>query len=267
VEEGIDDFQEIRSMPGVMRIPEARLAGQIERYARAGVRSIMTFGVSHNKDAIGSDTWLEHGLTARIARTCKAAVPEMVVISDTCFCEYTKRGHCGVLRGGGVDNDATLASLGKQAVTAARAGADIIAPSAAVDGQVAAIRAALDSAGMSRTAIMSYSTKIGSSLCGPFREASGAMLRGDRKVYQMNPVNRREAVRESLLDEAEGADVIMVKPGGLYLDILREIRNASQLPLAAYQVSGEYAMIKFASAAGADLILSYFTMGLAIQGV
>jgi porphobilinogen synthase len=286
VEEDIDDFQEIRSMPGVMRIPEARLASEVERYARAGVRAVMTFGVSHNKDAVGSNTWSEDGLVARIARTCKTAVPEMVVISDTCFCEYTGHGHCGVLCDGDVDNAATLVNLGKQAVIAGRAGADFIAPSAAMDGQVAAIRAALDGAGLSGTAIMSYSTKIASSLYGPFREAGGATLRGDRKAYQMNPMNRREAVRESLQDELEGADVVMVKPAGMYLDMLSDIRSASRLPLAAYQVSGEYAMIRFASAAGAineypvvresigalkragaDLILTYFAMDIAVQGV
>ena len=283
VEEGLDDYQPIAAMPGVMRIPEKRLAYEIERIAKAGVRSVMTFGISHHTDATGSDTWNENGLVARMSRICKDTVPEMIVMSDTCFCEYTCHGHCGVLHeNGAVDNDATLINLGKQAVVAAQAGADFIAPSAAMDGQVAAIRQALDAAGFTNTSIMSYSTKFASSFYGPFREAAGTSLKGDRKTYQMNPMNRREAVRESLFDEAEGADALMVKPAGAYLDILREVRDASRLPLAAYQVSGEYAMIKFAAQAGAidetnvvleslgsikragaDIIFSYFALDLA----
>ena len=286
VEEGIDDFVPITSMPGVNRIPEKLLAQEIERYARAGIKSVMTFGVSHHLDATGSDTWNENGLVARMSRICKDTVPEMVVMSDTCFCEYTSHGHCGVLHDHGVDNDATLANLGRQAVIAAAAGADFIAPSAAMDGQVQAIRRALDGAGFHDTAIMAYSTKFASSLYGPFREAGGTALKGDRKSYQMNPMNRREAVRESLLDEQEGADVLMVKPAGAYLDVIADIRAASRLPLAAYQVSGEYAMIKFGGLAGAidegrvvresigaikragaDLILTYFAMDLAREGI
>lgn len=286
VEEGIDDFVPILSMPGVRRIPEVQLASEIERYARAGIKAVMTFGVSHHLDDDGSDTWNDNGLVARMARTCKAAVPEMIVMSDTCFCEYTAHGHCGVVHQGKVDNDATLLNLGRQAVVAARAGADFIAPSAAMDGQVQAIRSALDGAGFHDTAIMAYSTKFASSLYGPFREAGGSALKGDRKSYQMNPMNRREAVRESLLDEQEGADALMVKPAGAYLDIIRDIREASRLPLAGYQVSGEYAMIKFGAQAGAidearvvreslgaikragaDLIFSYFAMDLALEGI
>ena len=286
VEEEIDEFVPIKSMPGVQRIPESKLAQEVERYARAGIKSVMTFGVSHHLDATGSDTWQENGLVSRISRTIKSAVPEMIVMSDTCFCEYTDHGHCGVMHGGHVDNDATIENLGKQAVMAARAGADVIAPSAAMDGQVKAIRAALDAAGFTQTPIMAYSTKFASALYGPFREAGGSALKGDRKSYQMNPMNRREALRESLLDEAEGADALMVKPAGAYLDIIRDIREASNLPLAAYQVSGEYAMIKFGAQAGAidehrvvretlgaikragaDLIFTYFAMDLALSGI
>lgn len=286
VEEEIDDFVPINSMPGVQRIPESKLAQEVERYARAGIKSVMTFGVSHHLDATGSDTWQENGLVSRISRTIKSAVPEMIVMSDTCFCEYTDHGHCGVMHGGHVDNDATIENLGKQAVMAARGGADVIAPSAAMDGQVKAIRAALDAAGFTQTPIMAYSTKFASALYGPFREAGGSALKGDRKTYQMNPMNRREALRESLLDEAEGADALMVKPAGAYLDIIRDIREASNLPLAAYQVSGEYAMIKFGAQAGAidehrvvretlgaikragaDLIFTYFAMDLALSGI
>lgn len=286
VEEEIDDFVPITSMPGVNRIPEKKLASEIERYARAGIRSVMLFGVSHHLDATGSDTWAENGLVSRLVRTTREAVPEMIVMSDTCFCEYTSHGHCGVLHDCEVDNDATLVNLGKQAVAAARAGADFISPSAAMDGQVQAIRSALDGAGFHSTSIMAYSTKFASALYGPFREAGGTALKGDRKAYQMNPMNRREAVRESLLDEAEGADVLMVKPAGAYLDVIRDIREASRLPLAAYQVSGEYAMIKFGALAGAvdearvmreslgaikragaDQILTYFAMDIARDGI
>ncbi|KEA52244.1 delta-aminolevulinic acid dehydratase [Mangrovibacter sp. MFB070] len=286
VEEGLDDYTPIEAMPGVVRIPEKRLAYEIERIAKAGIRGVMTFGISHHTDATGSDTWNENGLVARMSRICKSTVPEMVVMSDTCFCEYTSHGHCGVLCDHGVDNDATLVNLGKQAVVAAAAGADFIAPSAAMDGQVKAIRQALDAAGFSETAIMAYSTKFASSFYGPFREAAGTALKGDRKTYQMNPLNRREAIRESLLDEAEGADALMVKPAGPYLDIVRDIRERTTLPLAAYQVSGEYSMIKLAAIAGAineenvvleslgaikragaDIILSYFALDLAEKNI
>ena len=279
VDEGSSDFIDIKSMPGVRRIPEAKLAQEIERYARAGLRSVMTFGISHHKDSHGTDTLNPDGLVARMSRIIKDAVPEMVVMSDTCFCEYTDHGHCGILHGDTVDNDSTVQNLGKQAVIAAQAGADIIAPSAAMDGQVAAIRGALDAAGFHDTPVMAYSTKFASGLYGPFRDAAGSTLKGDRKTYQMDPMNRREAVRESLIDEAEGADALMVKPAGAYLDIIRDLREVTRLPIGAYQVSGEYAMIKFAAQAGAiderrvvqetlgaikragaDMIFTYFAM-------
>ena len=279
VDEGSSDFVDIKSMPGVRRIPEAKLAQEVERYARAGLRSVMTFGISHHKDSHGTDTLNPDGLVARMSRIIKDAVPEMVVMSDTCFCEYTDHGHCGILHGDTVDNDSTVLNLGKQAVIAAQAGADIIAPSAAMDGQVAAIRSALDAAGFHDTPVMAYSTKFASGLYGPFRDAAGSTLKGDRKTYQMDPMNRREAIRESLIDEAEGADALMVKPAGAYLDIIRDLREVTRLPIGAYQVSGEYAMIKFAAQAGAiderrvvqetlgaikragaDMIFTYFAM-------
>ena len=282
VEEEIDDYKAVQAMTVFMRIHEKHLAREIERIANAGIRSVMTFGISHHTEETGRDAWREDGLVARMSRICKQTVPEMIVMSDTCFCEYTSHGHCGVLCEHGVDNDATLENLGKQAVVAAAAGADFIAPSAAMDGQVQAIRQALDAAGFKDTAIMSYSTKFASSFYGPFREAAGSALKGDRKSYQMNPMNRREAIRESLLDEAQGADCLMVKPAGAYLDIVRELRGRTELPIGAYQVSGEYAMIKFAALAGAideekvvleslgsikragaDLIFSYFALDLA----
>ncbi|MFP3584716.1 porphobilinogen synthase [Paraburkholderia sp. SIMBA_055] len=286
VDESATDFVPIKSMPGVFRIPESRLESEIERYARAGIRSVMTFGISRHKDDVGTDTWQQGGLVARMASRIKATAPEMVVMSDTCFCEYTTHGHCGVVHDGIVENDWTLINLGKQAVIAAQAGADVIAPSTAMDGQVAAIRAALDANGLTDTPVFSYSTKFASALYGPFREAAESELQGDRKAYQMNPMNRREAVLESLEDERQGADALMVKPAGAYLDIIRDIREATRLPLGAYQVSGEYAMIKFAAAAGAidearvvresigaikragaDVIFTYFAMDLAQQGL
>lgn len=282
VEEGLDDYKQIESMPGIVRIPEKRLAYEIERIAKAGIKSVMTFGVSHHLDETGSDAWCENGLVSRMSRICKDTVPEMIVMSDTCFCEYTSHGHCGVMHGDVVDNDATIHNLGLQAVAAAQAGADFIAPSAAMDGQVAAIRQALDAAGFTDTAIMSYSTKFASALYGPFRDAAGSCLKGDRKTYQMNPMNRREAIHESLIDVQEGADALMVKPAGAYLDIIRDLRERTELPIGAYQVSGEYAQIKFAAMAGAidetrvtletlgsikragaDIIFTYFALQLA----
>lgn len=286
VEEGLEAPQPIEGMPGQHRIPEHMLAAEAKRLAALGLRSIMPFGVSHHKDDVGSDALAGNGLVARMVRTLKEAVPDMVVIPDICFCEYTSHGHCGVLCEGHVDNDVTIANLGRQAVIAAAAGADIIAPSSAMDGQVQAIRAALDESGFSHVPIMAYSTKMASAFYGPFREAAGSTLKGDRKAYQMDPMNGREALRESLEDEAEGADILMVKPALAYLDVLADIRRNSLLPLAAYQVSGEYAMIKFAAQAGvideqavireslgamrragADLIMTYFAAQLLEEGL
>ena len=285
VEEGIDRPLPVDSMPGVERIPERHLPREVEAIARDGVRALMLFGVSHSKDAAGSDAWRKDGLVARMVRAAKDAVPELVVIPDTCFCEYTDHGHCGVIDDGHVHNDITIENLGRQAVVAADAGADLIAPSAMMDGQIAAIRHALDAAGHSNVPIMAYSSKFASSFYGPFRAAAGCELKGDRKTYQMDPANGREALRESMQDEAEGADILMVKPGLPYLDVLARLRERTLLPLAAYQVSGEYAMIRFAAAAGAideeavvretlaafkragaDLILTYFARDVIRRG-
>jgi porphobilinogen synthase len=285
IEEELDDFTPIDSMPGIYRIPERKLASAIKEIAAAGIKAVMTFGVSHHKDDIGSDSWNEGGLLSRMIRRAKDAAPDLMVISDTCFCEYTSHGHCGVIYGEDVHNDHTVENLGRQSVVAARAGADMIAPSAMMDGQVAAIRSALDADGFGTMPIMAYSSKFASAFYGPFRAAAGCDLKGDRKAYQMNPFNGREALRESIADEAEGADILMVKPALPYLDVLTQVRQRSLLPLAAYQVSGEYAMIKFAAAAGAidehrvvretlgsikragaDLILTYFAMDIARQG-
>jgi len=285
VEEGIDAPQPISSMPGVSRIPEKNLAAEIKAIQADGIKAVMMFGVSHKKDATGSDSWKSDGLLSRMIKRAKDAAPELMIISDTCFCEYTDHGHCGVVDGGHVHNDMTITNLAKQAVIAVQAGADMIAPSAMMDGQVAAIRQGLDDAGFIDTPIMAYSSKFASSFYGPFRAAAGCDLKGDRKAYQMDSMNSREALRESLLDEAEGADILMVKPGIAYLDVLAKLRERTLLPLAMYQVSGEYAMIKFAAAAGAidekrvvretigamkragaDLIITYFARDIAREG-
>jgi len=285
VEEERDDFAPIDAMPGIYRIPERKLDAAVKEIAAAGIRAVMTFGVSHHKDDTGSDAWNRDGLLARMIKRAKDAAPALMVISDTCFCEYISHGHCGVIHGNDVHNDHTIENLGRQSVVAAEAGADMIAPSSMMDGQVAAIRGALDGNGFSNVTIMAYSSKFASAFYGPFRAAAGCDLQGDRKAYQMNPMNGREALRESDVDEAEGADILMVKPALPYLDVLSQIRQRSLLPLAAYQVSGEYAMIKFAAAAGAidehrvvreslgaikragaDLILTYFAMDIAREG-
>ena len=285
VEEEIDAPVAIGAMPGIMRIPEKRLDAEIKAIAADGVKAVMLFGVSHHKDATGSDSWKADGLLARMTKRAKDAAPELVVMVDSCFCEYTDHGHCGVVAGGHVHNDHTLDNLARQAVTAAGAGADVVAPSAMMDGQVRAIRQALDAADFTATPIMAYSSKFASAFYGPFRAAAGCELKGDRKAYQMDPMNGREALRESMLDEAEGADCLMVKPGLPYLDVLARLRERTLLPLAVYQVSGEYAMIKFAAQAGAldekrvvretlgafkragaDLILTYFARDMGREG-
>ena len=228
VEEEIDDYVPIRTMPGIFRIPEKHLSSAIKEIAEIGLRAVMLFGISHHKDDVGSDTWSSSGLLARMVRATKAAAPNLVTIADICFCEYTTHGHCGIVVRGRVDNDMSLENLGKQAVTAARAGADIVAPSAMLDSQVGGIRLALDGNGFFDVPIMSYSSKFSSCLYGPFRAAVDCSLEGDRKTYQMNPMNGREAVRESLTDENEGADVLMVKPGLANLDIISTISNRYQ---------------------------------------
>ena len=250
IEEDISEAVAIASMPGVYRYPEKDLADIVRNAAALGIRAIILFGVSHHKDDCGSDSWQDDGLMARMVRTAKAAAPDMVVITDNCFCEYTDHGHCGVIAGDDVENDATLANLARQSVVAARAGADMIAPSGMMDGMISAIRAGLDDAGFSHIPVMSYSTKFASAFYGPFRDAVDSTFKGTRESYQMDPGNAREALAESLQDEAEGADLLMVKPGTAYLDVIADIRAHSERPLAVYHVSGEYAMIKAGAAAG-----------------
>ncbi len=258
VEQGIDAPQPIEAMPGVARLPLAQVAEEAGQVAALGIPAVLLFGIPAEKDEEGSGAWDEQGIVQEATRAIRAAHPDLLVIADLCLCEYTSHGHCGVrnptsdpARLGDVDNDATLELLARTAVSQARAGADIIAPSDMMDGRVAAIRAALDEDGAVDIPIMSYSAKFASAFYGPFREAAGSTPEsGDRRGYQMDPGNGREAVRESLLDAAEGADILMVKPALPYLDVIRRVRDASDLPIAAYNVSGEYAMVKAAAQAG-----------------
>jgi porphobilinogen synthase len=241
------------------------------------VASVILFGIPERKDETGSEAWDDAAAVQETARILKRSAPSVAVMTDVCLDEYTSHGHCGVLRGDEVDNDATLPLLAKAALSHARAGADVVAPSDMMDGRVAAIRAALDGAGFQETAILSYAAKTASAFYGPFREAAGSAPKfGDRRAYQMDPANRREAMREIALDLEEGADAVMVKPALAYLDVIREARQRFDAPIAAYNVSGEYAMVKAAAAngwiderrvvleiltgivrAGADFVLTY----------
>lgn len=281
---------EIKSMPGVFQWSPDQLAREAESIAALGIPAVLLFGLPAEKDPIGLENFAPDGIVQQATRVIKDAVPEMLVVTDVCLCEYTDHGHCGLLNTGNgsrphphllegyVLNDETLDVLVKVAVSHAEAGADLVAPSGMIDGMVAAIRAGLDSAGFDHLSILSYSTKYASGFYGPFREAAqGAPKFGDRKTHQMDPANAREALRETALDVAEGADMLMVKPALPYLDIIRQTRDQfPALPLAAYNVSGEYAMVKAAAAngwldeervvlelltgikrAGADLIITY----------
>ncbi|MDR1395023.1 MAG: porphobilinogen synthase [Deltaproteobacteria bacterium] len=242
----------IASLPGQYRLSPDEAAALAEDYRQKGGRALLLFGVPDYKDETGSSGADPQGPVPQAIRAIKAAVPEMAVITDVCLCEYTSHGHCGIVEDGRVKNDPTLAHLARQALAHVRAGADMVAPSDMMDGRVGAIRKALDQEGFEDRPIMAYSVKYASSFYGPFREAAGSTPSfGDRRGYQMDPANRLEARVEAELDLAEGADIIMVKPAGPYLDIIREIRNLIDRPVAAYQVSGEMAMIKAAAEAGA----------------
>ncbi|HYS82826.1 MAG TPA: porphobilinogen synthase [Anaeromyxobacteraceae bacterium] len=287
----------VRSMPGVFQLSVDELVAEAQAGFEAGVRSVILFGVPEKKDAQGSGAWDDDGIIPRAVRALKKDVPGLVVMTDVCMCEYTDHGHCGVLKparvgapGGElvVDNDLTLALLAKEAVAHARAGADIVAPSDMMDGRVAALRKALDESGFQDVPILSYAAKFAGAFYGPFRDAAesapreGAGIPKDRKGYQMDPGNTREALREVALDVAEGADLVMVKPAVPYLDIVRLVKDRFELPVAAYHVSGEYAMIKAAAErgwidedrvaletmlccrrAGADLVLTYYAKHVA----
>ena len=251
VAEGIDEPRAVESMPGVFQEPLSRVPELADAVASAGIKAVLLFGIPLRKDETGSASFDDDGIVPRAIRAIKSRRPEMVVIADTCLCEYTSHGHCGLVEDGAILNDETLPVLAKVAVAYARAGADIVAPSDMMDGRVGAIRAALDANGFAGVAIMSYSAKFASAYYGPFRDAAASAPRfGDRRTYQMDPANRREAVREVLADVAEGADYIIAKPAIAYLDIVRDIADAVRLPVVAYNVSGEYAMVKAAAANG-----------------
>ena len=269
--------REIPSMPGVFQLSVENLVREVREARSLGIPAVLLFGIPAKKDPVGSDACSDSGIVQTAVRAIKDAVPEIQVITDVCFCEYTDHGHCGILSGDDVDNDATLEILAESAVSHARAGADMVAPSDMMDGRVAAIRAALDDEGFTGLPIMSYAAKYASGFYGPFRDAAESAPKfGDRRSYQMDPPNAREALREVALDVREGADIVMVKPALAYLDIIFRVREAFDLPVAAYNVSGEYSIVKAGERlgwvdgsrlmmeilvsikrAGADLILTY----------
>lgn len=284
VEEGENVKKEIATMPGVFRYSLDQLDAELEEIVELGIPSIMLFGIPKHKDEIGSESWNDKAVVQTAIRYIKKNYPQLYVIADVCFCEYTSHGHCGILvpsmgakDGMDVDNDQTLNNLEKQSLSMAKAGADLLAPSGMMDGMIATMRDALDLNDFSDVPIMSYAVKYASAFYGPFRDAADSTPSlGDRKTYQMDPANRIEALKEAALDVAEGADILMVKPALSYLDIIRELKDTHDLPLAAYNVSGEYAMLKAAAQngwidgekvmmeklismkrAGADIILSY----------
>jgi porphobilinogen synthase len=269
--------EEIRSLPGVERLSPDLTLAHVRELAKLGVTAVILFGLPEKKDDVGSGAWDDAAAVQETVRALKNELPDVVVMTDLCLDEYTSHGHCGVIRDGEVDNDATLPLLAQAAVSQARAGADVVAPSDMMDGRVGAIRRALDAEGFPQTAILSYAAKSASGFYGPFREAADSAPKfGDRRGYQMDPANRREAMREIALDLEEGADAVMVKPALAYLDVIREARERFDAPLGAYNVSGEYAMVKAAAAngwidekrivseiltgiirAGADFVLTY----------
>ncbi len=270
--------KEIKSMPGCFQESVDMIVRHAREVYSLGIPSVLLFGIPEQKDEIGSGAYDPHGVVQKAIREIKNKVPELYVITDVCMCEYTSHGHCGIIESGDVKNDATLELLAKEAVSHAKAGADMVAPSDMMDGRVGAIRAALDGEGFSETPIMSYAAKYASAFYGPFREAAESTPQfGDRRSYQMDPANRREALREVALDIDEGADIVMVKPAMTYLDVISDVRENFALPVAAYNVSGEYSVIKAAAKlgwidetramlevltsikrAGADIILTYF---------
>ena len=275
---GTNVRREVSSMPGVFNLSVDETAAEVSRAFDMGVRSVIVFGLPEGKDEIASGAYAEDGIVQRALRAIKKSTPDVIAMADTCLCEYTSHGHCGVVRDNDVVNDESLKLLAKTALSQAEAGADVVAPSAMMDGQVAAIREALDNSGFEHTPVMAYAVKYASGFYGPFREAAdSAPAFGDRRAYQMDPPNAREAMREAQLDYEEGADILMVKPATVYLDVLRMVRDRFDCPLAAYHVSGEYALIKAAAQkgwideqrvmletltsikrAGADIILTYY---------
>jgi porphobilinogen synthase len=275
--------KEISSMPGIYQQSIEHIVAEAKEVYALGIPAVLLFGIPEAKDAVGSDAYSETGIIQETIRAIKREVPGLAVITDVCMCEYTDHGHCGIIKDGDVDNDSTLELLAREALSHARAGADMVAPSDMMDGRVAAIREVLDENGFDKIPIMSYAVKYASGYYGPFREAAESTPQfGDRRGYQMDPANRLEALREAASDIEEGADIIMVKPGLPYLDILRDLRNEYNMPLAVYNVSGEYSMVKAAAAqgwideervvletmigfkrAGADIIITYHAKDVA----
>lgn len=283
VVEGENKRNPVQSMPGVDQISLDLIPEEMKELVELGIKSVIVFGIPAEKDEVGSGAYHDHGIVQEATRKIKESYPELIVIADTCLCEYTSHGHCGVIKGESVLNDPSLDLLARTAVSQAKAGADIIAPSNMMDGFVAAIRHGLDEAGFEHIPIMSYAVKYASAFYGPFRDAAeSAPQFGDRKTYQMDPANRLEALREAESDVAEGADFLIVKPAMSYMDIMRDVKNHFNLPLVAYNVSGEYAMVKAAAAngwidekgivlelltgmkrAGVDLIITYHAKDVA----
>lgn len=275
---GRNTRKEIKSMPGCFQESADQVAKHAKEIYRLGIPAVILFGIPEEKDAVGSGAYDPHGVVQKAIRTIKNKVPDLYVITDVCMCEYTSHGHCGIIEQGDVRNDPTLELLAREAVSHAEAGADMVAPSDMMDGRVHAIRTALDEHGFSETPVMSYAAKYASAFYGPFRDAAESTPQfGDRRSYQMDPPNRREALREVALDLEEGADIVMVKPALAYLDIISDVKDSVDVPVAAYNVSGEYSLVKAAGKlgwvdekrvmmemltsikrAGADLILTYF---------
>jgi len=288
IEEGENIENEIVSMPGIKRFSLDRISSELDEIIALNIPAVLLFGIPTLKDEVGSETWNDNGIIQRAIRFIKEKTPDLYVITDVCFCEYTSHGHCGIIHSNSpspdnVDNDATLINIAKQSVSHAKAGADMIAPSGMMDGTVLTVREALDHTGFSDIPIMAYSVKYASAYYGPFRDAAdSAPSFGDRKTYQMDPSNRDEALRKATFDDQEGADILMVKPALSYLDIIRDLKNTFDRPIACYNVSGEYAMIRAASEkgwidgenvmmesllsmkrAGADIIITYFAKEVA----
>ena len=283
IEEGTNIETEIVSMPGIKRFSLDRISKELDEVVALDIPAVLLFGIPSKKDEIGSETWNDNGIMQNAIRFIKKNYPSLYVITDVCFCEYTSHGHCGVIHNNDVDNDATLPNIAKQVISHAKAGADMVAPSGMMDGMISTIREALDNTGFYDLPIMSYAVKYASAYYGPFRDAAdSAPTFGDRRTYQMDSANRDEALREATFDDMEGADILMVKPALAYLDIIRDVKNNFDRPVACYNVSGEYAMIKAAAEkgwidgdrvmmesllsmkrAGADIIITYFAKDVA----
>ena len=283
IEEGENIETEIKSMPGIKRFSLDKISTELDEVTSLNIPAVLLFGIPSKKDDVGSETWNDHGIVQQAIRFIKKNYPKLYVITDVCFCEYTSHGHCGVIHNNDVDNDATLVNIAKQTISHAKAGADMVAPSGMMDGTIITMREALDNTGYYDLPIMAYSVKYSSAFYGPFRDAAdSAPAFGDRKTYQIDPANRDDAMREAAFDDAEGADILMVKPALSYLDIIRDLKNNFDRPIACYNVSGEYAMIKAAGEkgwideervmmesllsmkrAGADIIITYFAKEVA----